>query len=146
MYGESDFQRRPRGSRERFLFITVAVFPTNRKLSQTVVKSAEALRRFDFMGCVHGGQHKRPAKLALVRAFRRGRIGIWKIAYGCSRECQSDHQRIQRSRAPCSGCRPMRAHRGRYPGETSAANSAERTIAQELATADPLEIGRASCR
>src|SRR5437899_12611438 len=32
----------------------------------------------------------------------------------------------------------MRAHRGRYPGEASAANSAERTIAQELATADPL--------
>src|SRR5438105_13328328 len=32
----------------------------------------------------------------------------------------------------------MRAHRGRYPGETSAANSPERTIAQELATADPL--------
>src|SRR6266567_2917248 len=30
MYGESDFQRRPRGSRERFLFITVAVFPTIR--------------------------------------------------------------------------------------------------------------------
>src|SRR5439155_1147442 len=125
----------PQGFEPRYADPESAVLPLNEGATSTERKRCAGLILWAAFTAVNTNG---PAKLALVRAFRQGRISIWKIAYGCSRECQSDHQRIQRSRAPCFGCPPMRAHRGRYPGEASARNSAERAIAQELATAEPL--------
>src|SRR5205809_6314568 len=60
------------------------------------------------MGCVHGGQHKRPAKFALVRAFRRGRIlfgkSLMATVLGNVSPITSEYSEVARRSLDASQC------------------------------------------